>query len=247
MYDVVAAGSVIAFIIRDLGNPGLAGWIIQGPLLMQSVLSPIVGRLSDVLDRKWLAISQLVIAFAGSCVSARAESMNVLIGGGILIGFGLSTLAIFLTIPSEILPLKYRAVSAGSAFLGGAIGGLIGQLGAGAVTNSDPRGWRNIFWIQAAFHVATAVMLFVGYHPPRRSDYPKLRVAEFLWSLDPIGSALFVAGATLTLLALDWTGGSYAWSDAHVDAPLAVGLVLLILFCLYGKKENKTILRCGMS
>jgi hypothetical protein len=29
VFVVVAAGSVIAFIIRDLGNPGLAGWIIQ--------------------------------------------------------------------------------------------------------------------------------------------------------------------------------------------------------------------------
>jgi hypothetical protein len=29
VFVVVAAGSVIAFIIRDLGEPGLAGWIIQ--------------------------------------------------------------------------------------------------------------------------------------------------------------------------------------------------------------------------
>jgi len=29
VFVVVAAGSVIAFIIRDLGDPALAGWIIQ--------------------------------------------------------------------------------------------------------------------------------------------------------------------------------------------------------------------------
>ncbi len=29
VFVVVAAGSVIAFIIRDLGQPSLAGWIIQ--------------------------------------------------------------------------------------------------------------------------------------------------------------------------------------------------------------------------
>ena len=29
VFIVVAAGSVIAFIIRDLGEPGIAGWIIQ--------------------------------------------------------------------------------------------------------------------------------------------------------------------------------------------------------------------------
>ncbi|KAI6947066.1 hypothetical protein KC355_g14933, partial [Hortaea werneckii] len=37
VYVVTAAGSVIAFIERDLGDGGIAGWIIQGPLLMQSV------------------------------------------------------------------------------------------------------------------------------------------------------------------------------------------------------------------
>jgi hypothetical protein len=29
IFTVTAAGSSIAFIIRDIGNPGLAGWIIQ--------------------------------------------------------------------------------------------------------------------------------------------------------------------------------------------------------------------------
>lgn len=124
IFVVTAAGSVIAFIIRDLGEPGLAGWIIQGPLLMQSVLSPIIGRLSDVLDRKWLASIPPLIAFAGAVVSAKAQSMSVLIGGGFLIGVTLSTNSILQAIPAEILPLKYRAIANGFAFLGGAAGGL---------------------------------------------------------------------------------------------------------------------------
>lgn len=124
VYVVVAAGSVIAFIIRDVGDASLAGWIIQGPLLMQSVLSPIVGRLSDVLDRKSLATIPPLIAFAGAVVSARATNMNMLIGGGILIGTTLATISIVQAIPSEILPLKYRALANGFAFVGGAVGGL---------------------------------------------------------------------------------------------------------------------------
>ncbi|OCT48002.1 hypothetical protein CLCR_04088 [Cladophialophora carrionii] len=235
VFVVVAAGSVIAFIIRDIGEPGLAGWIIQiqGPLLVQSVLCPIVGRLSDVIDRKYIASFQLTVAFVGSIVSARAESMNTLIGGGILIGVGLSSLGIIVAIPAEVLPLKYRAIANGANFLGGAFGGLVGQLGAGAVTNADKGGWRNIFWMQAAFHGATVLMLLAFYHPPRRSDYPKMKVAEYLWSLDPVGAMLFIGGATLIILALDWTGGTYPWRDAHVIAPLVVGIVLLIFFGFY--------------
>lgn len=97
----------------------------QGPLLMQSVLSPIVGRLSDVLDRKYLAAIPPLIAFVGAVISAKATSMSMLIGGGILIGTTLSTIAIVQAIPSEILPLKYRALANGFSFMGGAIGGLL--------------------------------------------------------------------------------------------------------------------------
>lgn len=147
VFVVVAAGSVIAFIVRDLGEASISGWIIQvrahslrlrthslsrltmpfcfqGPLLMQSVLSPIVGRLSDVLDRKYLAAVPPLIAFVGAVISAKATSMSMLIGGGILIGTTLSTISIVQAIPSEILPLKYRALANGFAFMGGAIGGL---------------------------------------------------------------------------------------------------------------------------
>lgn len=91
---------------------------------MQSVLSPIVGRLSDVLDRKYLAAVPPLIAFVGAIISAKATSMSMLIGGGILIGTTLSTIAIVQAIPSEILPLKYRALANGFSFMGGAIGGL---------------------------------------------------------------------------------------------------------------------------
>lgn len=91
---------------------------------MQSVLSPIIGRLSDVLDRKWLAIILTCISFIGAVVSAKAQSMSVLIGGGILVGCTLSTIAIVQAIPSEVLPLKYRAIANGFAGIAGGLGGV---------------------------------------------------------------------------------------------------------------------------
>lgn len=201
---------------------------------MQSVFSPIVGRLSDVLDRKWLVSIPPLVAFIGAVVSATASSMSVLIGGGILIGVTLSTISILQAIPSEVLPLKYRAVANGAGFLGSAVGGIAGSLGGGAVTNLSSSGWRYVFWIQAALHGATCVGLILLYHPPRRSDHPRLALKECLWAIDPVGSGLFVTGMTLTLLALDWVG-TYSWSHARIVAPLCIGLVMLLIFGLYGQ------------
>ncbi|KAI1746663.1 major facilitator superfamily domain-containing protein [Xylaria castorea] len=234
VFVVVAAGSMIAFIVRDLGDAPIAGWIIQGPLLIQSVLSPIVGRLSDVLDRKYLAAIPPLIAFVGAVVSATAKSMPVLIGGGVLIGTTLSTISIVQAIPSEILPLKFRALANGFAFVGGAIGGLIGALGAGAVTNVSASGWRYIFWIQAAFHGITSLGLLLFYFPPKQDlKRSKMSIRDYIWACDPIGSALFISSATLLLIALDWAGGAYGWSNAHVAVPLSLGLVLLVGFAGY--------------
>ncbi|OTA52457.1 MFS general substrate transporter [Hypoxylon sp. EC38] len=240
VFVVVAAGSVIAFIIRDLGDASIAGWIIQGPLLMQSVLSPIVGRLSDVLDRKFLATVPPLIAFVGAVISAKATSMSMLIGGGILIGTTLATISIVQAIPAEILPLKYRALANGFAFVGGAVGGLIGSLGAGAVTNVNAGGWRYIFWMQAAFHGITSVGLFCFYWPPKHLEYPKMSLQDYIWACDPIGSIFFVSSATLMLLALDWAGGAYSWSSPHVAVPLGLGLAMLVGFTLYAEWRGRS-------
>ena len=104
------------------------------------------------------------------------------------------------------------------------------------MTNTYEGGWRYIFWMQAAFHAATALGLLAFYWPPKRTPRT-VSWRETLWSLDPVGSLLFVASATLLLLALDWAGGAYAWSDAHVAAPLTLGLVLLVAFGIYGESS----------
>ncbi|KIY00053.1 uncharacterized protein Z520_03738 [Fonsecaea multimorphosa CBS 102226] len=233
VYVVIAASTVITFIIRDLGDGPVAGWVIQGPLLMQSVLTPIVGRLSDVLDRRYLAAVPPLIAFAGAVVAAKASSMPMLIGGGILIGVTLSTNGIVQAIPSEVLPLKYRPLSTGIGYIAGTLGGLVAVLSAGALTNTKSGGWRAIFWIQAALHLASSLGFFLFYHPFHHSDFPKMTIRGYIWALDPIGSVLFIISVLFLLLALDWAGGTYAWSDAHVAGFLAIGFAFLILFCLY--------------
>jgi hypothetical protein len=88
--------------------------------------------------------------------------------------------------------------------------------------------------MQAAFHGATALGLFAFYWPPK-VERPKISVWEIVWSIDPVGSFLFVTSATLMLLALDWAGGAYHWSDPHVAAPVSIGLALLVVFGLYGQ------------
>ena len=60
-----------------------------------------------------------------------------------------------------------------------------------------------------------------------------MSLKQILWEIDPVGTVIFVGSATLLLLALDWAGSAFAWSDPHVAATLAIGFGLLVVFCLY--------------
>lgn len=92
--------------------------------------------------------------------------------------------------------------------------------------------------MQAAFHAATVVGLLLFYHPKRATDFPKMSFAKIVWACDPIGSLLFIFSASLLLLSLDWAGGAFPWSNTHVAVPLSIGLVLMVLFCLYEWKAS---------
>lgn len=111
----------------------------------------------------------------------------------------------------------------------------IGSLGAGYLTNQDPKGWRSIFYVQAGFHALTSVGFLLFYWPKRTEEQKHISLRKLLWDCDPYGSFLYITAVTLILLSLDWAGGTYEWSDPHIISTLVVGLVVLVLFCLYGK------------
>ncbi|KAJ9640136.1 hypothetical protein H2204_003361 [Knufia peltigerae] len=233
IFTTVAAPSTIAFIVQDIGDQAMSAWVLQTPLLIQAVLNPIIGRLSDVLDRKMLVTLTPIVAFAGSVMSARANDMNLLIAGGVLYGVTLATIGVVGTIPAEILPLKYRTVASGIGFLGGASGGLVAGLVAGAFCRT-PGGWRNMFWVQAALQLLVSVCFFVFYWPPKSNrEFPKMSVRQIIWACDPIGSFLYIGGATCCIMALNWASGLYSWSNPHVVAPLVIGIVCLLLCGAY--------------
>ncbi|KIW17942.1 hypothetical protein PV08_05137 [Exophiala spinifera] len=233
IFTTVAAPSVIAFIVQDIGDQAMSAWVLQTPLLIQAVLNPIIGRLSDVLDRKMLVTLTPIVAFAGSVMSARAHDMNLLIAGGVLYGVTLATIGVVGTIPAEILPLKYRTLASGIGFVGGASGGLVAGLAAGAFCRT-PGGWRNMFWVQAALQLLVSASFFIFYSPPKVDrEIPRMRITEIIWACDPVGSCLYIGGATCCLMALNWASGLYSWSNPHVVAPLTIGIVCLLLCGVY--------------
>ncbi|KAF2036732.1 MFS general substrate transporter [Setomelanomma holmii] len=208
IFTAVAAPSPNAFIVQDLGEPGISGW---SPLLVQAVLTPILARLSDVLNRKLLVVIPPLFAAAGSFIGAKAVDMIMLIAGNVLVGITLATVGVATSIPAEVLPLKYRSVANGVEFLGGTFG---------------------------AFHLLCSAGLFACYWPKQRPELARKGFNNILWACDHVVCLLYAAGTTLVLMGLAWSSGSYAGRNIHVAVPVALGIVFTLFFGLYGKQRS---------
>ena len=95
---------------------------------------------------------------------------------------------------------------------------------------------------------ATAILIFVGYQPPKRHTlYDHLSWFQKLRALDLPGFFLLTAGLSLFLAGLNLGGGLYAWTNVRVLATIIVGLVVLIAFALYEWLGTKEGISCIMT
>lgn len=72
------------------------------------VMLLIVGRLSDILGRRYFLIGCQLLALIGSIVAATASSVNTVIAGSVLIGIAAGGQQLYPLIIQEMVPNKYR-------------------------------------------------------------------------------------------------------------------------------------------
>lgn len=150
---------------KSLGNPAAQAWIPTALSLVQAVLAPVISSASDTFQaRKLILVVGCVISFIGSAVAPGSQSIYRLIVAQILIGFGFSSTALAYSVPSEILPKKWRPSESSDLTISGrtitnmepvvqsivniaaALGACSGPLIMGALSRSDPmNGWRNYY------------------------------------------------------------------------------------------------------
>lgn len=72
------------------------------------------------------------------------------------------------------------------------------------------------------------ILCFILKVPARTLE--KVSIKEQIHQLDPIGTVIFIPSITCLLLALQWGGINYAWSDGRIIALLVLAAVLFIAF-----------------
>ena len=119
--------------------------IISGFLLGYIAVLPLIGRLSDLLDRRRVLLGCLVVFVVGSAVTALATDLGVLVGGRVLQGVGGGGLVpATLALVADLWPADRRGTPLGVVGAVQELGSVLGPvLGAVILAWS---GWRAIFW-----------------------------------------------------------------------------------------------------
>ena len=174
-----------------------AGGIICGVGLL------IVGRVGDIVGRRYFLIAGQIVGVAGSVICAKATSINMLIAGSAIYGVASTTQLTFPYIIQELVPNKHRGVVQGAMIVGVLPFAGFGSLIAREFINSPHLGWRWCYWLNVIFNGVALVLLTLCYFPPTlKQMHSQLTWQKELKRLDWGGMLLFAAGQVLILLAL---------------------------------------------
>lgn len=202
--------------IRQFGNPVSVAWLVTGYFLVAGASAALCGRLGDIIGRSKMLAAVLLVAGAGSVVSAMASDLVWIIVGRSIQGVAGAVLPLCYGLvrehlPSEKLSFGLAAITA-IASLGAAGGFLIG----GVI--SDQWHWQDIFSASALLALGALLLCLLAL--------PRSLAADPVGpGADLIGGVLFAPAVGLVLFAISQS--STAGLTMRPVLTLAAGLALL--------------------
>ncbi|EAW07570.1 MDR family MFS transporter [Aspergillus clavatus NRRL 1] len=204
-------------------------WYGSAYFLTSTALQPSYGRIYKIFSVKWGFLIAVLIFEIGSLICAVAPSSTVLIVGRAVAGIGVA--GIFsgaMVIISVTVPLPKRPLVFGMFGMVWGIASIAGPLLGGAFT--DGISWRWCFYINLPIGgVSLAVILFI-LRLPENTEFSGTPIMHRIQQLDLIGASLLIPSIICLLLALQWGGNKYPWSNSRIIG-LFIGFGLMaILF-----------------
>ena len=110
------------------------------------------------------------------------------------------------------------------------------------VLSPDRLSWRWCFWINLPFGALSLIIIALCFQNPPL-PHKNVPFVEKIKNMDLLGAAFFTAAIITLLLALQWGGVTYPWSDRKVWGCLLSFVLLFAIFCFiqYWMDERATM------
>ncbi|KAJ5249280.1 hypothetical protein N7468_000731 [Penicillium chermesinum] len=217
------------------------GWYGSSYLLTTCMFQLIFGKLYGYFPIKWVFLAGVVIFEIGSAICGAAPSSVAFIIGRAIAGLGASGIfqGAMVIIAYSVDPRKrpmYNGIFGSTYGISSIIGPLIGGLFTSHVT------WRWCFYINLPIGgvVIAILVIFLQLPPIIKSESD---CKTFIQHMDPLGIISFLPATVCLLLALQWGGTTYPWSNARIIALFVLAGVLIIVFVIVQLKlpENAMV------
>ncbi|KAI0817596.1 MFS general substrate transporter [Xylaria sp. FL0064] len=227
--DRTILGTATPSITQEFHSLGDIGWYGSAYQLTTAASQLLFGRVYKFYEIKRTFLITVLLFEVGSVICGAAPSSIVFIVGRAIAGLGGAGIFSGVTIIMiTMVPLRKRPMFQG---LFGTIFGLasvLGPLVGGALT--DAITWRWCFYINLPIG-AVAALCIIFILRPSKHPHPPATIWEQIIRLDPLGTFFFVPSIVTLLIALQWGGSTYAWSNWRIIVLFVFFGVLLIAFC----------------
>jgi EmrB/QacA subfamily drug resistance transporter len=197
-------------------------WVVNGYILTYGGFLLLGGRMADLLGRRSVLVTGLVVFATSSLLGGLAHSSSLLIGARFAQGIGAAMMspAALSTLTSTFRSTRDRNTALGVWAAVSGIGGAAGVLFGGLLTEGP--GWRWVLFINVPF---SAVALIGAFLLLERERVRAGRLANF----DALG-AFLVTGGMLLLVYTLVKAPDVGWGAGRTVAGLAGSAVLLAGF-----------------
>jgi MFS family permease len=235
--DNTIVADVQPVIVTHFDAVSKLSWLSVSFLIGAAATNLVWGKVFGQFNAKWTYILCVALFELGSAVCGAAPTMNALIVGRAICGFGGSGMYVgVMTLLAATTTMHERPMYVGGTGLTWGLGTVLGPIIGGGFTDSSA-GWRWAFYINLCIGALCApVYLFMlPTYDPRPGVSFKDRARE----MDYVGGILTIGAFVSGVMAVSFGGVTYPWNSGKI-----IGLFVCsgVLFILLGIQQVYTVL-----
>lgn len=226
-------------------SPGTIGVVVTATQAGYAVGLLFVVPLGDLLNRKKLILTQMLLSALALCAVGLSQDWGMLLGAMVLVGLMAVVVQVVVAYAALLASPEQRGEAVGTVTSGVVLGILLARFVSGAV--ADLAGWRGVYFVSAALMIGMALVLMrtmpASTPPPAKGSYWQLLRSVFQLYLTE--RTLRVRG---TFALLVFAAFSVLWTSMVLPLsapPLSLSHTQIGLFGLAGVAGALAAARAG--